>query len=54
MKNTLKIIDELKELLDEKSVYSEAEQLHPFMVDHLTPQAVVFPKNTQLQIKNRR
>lgn len=47
MKNFDEIINELRELLGQESVTVEPDQLSPFRVDHLTPQAVVFPKNTR-------
>jgi len=47
VKNFEEIINELRKLLGQKSVTVEPEQLSRFRVDHLTPQAVVFPKNTR-------
>ncbi|HKI50070.1 MAG TPA: FAD-binding oxidoreductase, partial [Desulfobacteria bacterium] len=46
MKNFEEIINELKELLGDASVETEQDRLFQYRVDHLTPQAVVFPKNT--------
>ncbi len=46
MKNSEDIIKELTSLLGEGSVVVEPDQLSRFKVDHLTPEAVVFPKNT--------
>ena len=47
MKNFEEIINELRELLGQESVSVEPDRLSTFRVDHLTPQAVVFPKNTR-------
>ena len=47
MKNFDELINELREMLGQKSVAVEPDRLSRFKVDHLTPQAVVFPKNTQ-------
>ena len=47
MKNFEEIINELMEMVGRKSVTVEPDQLSRFRVDHLTPQAVVFPKNTR-------
>lgn len=47
MKNFEEIINELMEMVGRKSVTIEPDQLSRFRVDHLTPQAVVFPKNTR-------
>jgi len=46
VKNFEEIINALRNLLGEKSVTVEPEKLSRFRVDHLTPEAVVFPKNT--------
>jgi glycolate oxidase FAD binding subunit len=47
VKNFEEIINELMEMVGQKSVTVEPDQLSRFKVDHLTPQAVVFPKNTR-------
>ena len=47
MKNFEEIINELRELLGQASVSVEPDRLSTFKVDHLTPRAVVFPKNTR-------
>lgn len=47
MKNFEDIFNELIALLGPESVMTEPVQLSRFRVDHLTPQAVVFPKNTK-------
>jgi glycolate oxidase FAD binding subunit len=46
VKNFEEIIKELREVLGNESVLAEPEQLFRFRVDHLTPELVVFPKNT--------
>jgi glycolate oxidase len=47
VKNFEEIINELRGLLGQESVTVEPDGLSRFRVDHLTPQAVVFPKNTR-------
>lgn len=47
MKNFEEIINELMEMIGRESVSVEPDRLSRFRVDHLTPQAVVFPKNTR-------
>jgi glycolate dehydrogenase FAD-binding subunit len=47
VKNFEAIINELRELMGQNAVTVEPDQLSRFRVDHLTPQAVVFPKNTR-------
>ena len=46
MKNFVEIINELIDMVGRESVTVEPDRLSEFRVDHLTPKAVVFPKNT--------
>ncbi len=46
MKNFEEIINELMDMVGRESVMVEPDRLSEFKVDHLTPKAVIFPKNT--------